>query len=198
MLGIASSAASREATRLAGLAGLVAGSMSMAVGEYVSVSSQRDAERADSRLEAKELHLHPKAELRELAQIYVSRGVEAGLALRVAEQLSARDRLGAHLRDELGIEAGSRARPLRAAAVSAASFASFATIPILALVAAPAALHLVAIAGASLLGLALLGALGAYLGGAGPGLGAARVALGGALAMGITATTGHLLGLAFH
>ena len=141
MLGIAATAASRESTLLAGLAGLVAGSMSMAVGEYVSVSSQRDAERADVRLERKELLLQPKAELRELAQIYVSRGLEPGLALKVAAQLSARDRLGAHLRDELGIDASNRARPFGAAAVSAASFASFATVPILALLLAPAALR---------------------------------------------------------
>jgi len=131
MIGVAASSASSEAILVAGVAGLVAGSMSMAVGEYVSVSSQRDAEDADIALEKRELARQPRAELRELAAIYMKRGLEKELAMRVAEQLSARDRLGAHMRDELGIDQHSLARPLQAAWISAASFASFALVPIL-------------------------------------------------------------------
>src|SRR5581483_2139418 len=139
MLGVAASNASREATLVAGVAGLVAGAMSMAVGEYVSVSSQRDAELADIARENEELATQPAAELRELAGIYVKRGLTPSLALQVAEQLSAHDKLGAHLRDELGLDPEDGARPLQAAWVSAVSFATFAALPIVAMLLAPAA-----------------------------------------------------------
>ncbi len=195
MIGVAASSASKGAILVAGVAGLVAGSMSMAVGEFVSVSSQRDSERADIELEKKELAGQPQEELEELAMIYVDRGVERGLAMKVAEQLSARDRLGAHVRDELGIEVTALARPLQAAWISAASFATFAMIPIAALLSASAALRIPAIAAASLVSLACLGALGGHLGGAPLGRAALRVTLGGALAMAVTAAIGRLLGV---
>ncbi len=195
MLGVLASSASRGATLIAGVAGLVAGAMSMAVGEYVSVSSQRDAERADIAREKQELAGQPRAELRELATIYVTRGLDEALAMKVAEQLSAHDRLGAHMRDELGIDQAALARPLQAAWISAASFASFAVIPIAALLVSPAALRLPMIAALSLVSLAALGALGGHLGGA-PMAGASlRVTLGGALAMAVTAAIGRLLGI---
>src|SRR5471032_228466 len=158
MIGVAASSASREAILVAGVAGLVAGAMSMAVGEYVSVSSQRDAEQADVARETEELAGQPQAELNELAQIYVTRGLEKDLAMKVAEQLSARDRLGAHLRDELGIDQTSLARPLQAAWISAASFAAFGVVPIAALLVAPAAARIPAIAAVSLVSLTALGA----------------------------------------
>ena len=195
MIGVAASSASMGTILIAGVAGLVAGSMSMAVGEYVSVSSQRDAEQADIELETRELTNQPEAELRELALIYVKRGVEPALAAKVAEQLSARDRLGAHMRDELRIDQAFLARPVQAAWISALSFASFAVVPLAALLIAPAALRIPAIAAASLLSLAGLGAFGGYLGGAPPGRGALRVAVGGALAMAATAAIGWLLGV---
>jgi VIT1/CCC1 family predicted Fe2+/Mn2+ transporter len=160
MLGVAASSASKEAVVVAGTAGLVAGAMSMAVGEYVSVSSQRDTEMADIEVEKRELAGQPEAELQELAAIYVKRGLERDLALRVAEQLSAYDRLGAHLRDELGIHRASAARPVQVAWISAASFASFAALPIVASLAAPDLLRSPAIAVVSLASLAALGALG--------------------------------------
>jgi len=195
MIGVAAASASKEAILIAGVAGLVAGSMSMAVGEYVSVSSQRDAERADLEREKAELAGQPDAELRELAAIYVKRGLQADLALTVAEQLSARDRLGAHARDELGIDQSSLARPLQAAWISAASFASFAAVPIGALVIAPAALRIPVIAALSLVSLAGLGTLGGHLGGAPLVRAALRVTIGGALAMAVTAAIGRLLGV---
>jgi VIT1/CCC1 family predicted Fe2+/Mn2+ transporter len=195
MLGVLASSASRGATLIAGVAGLVAGAMSMAVGEYVSVSSQRDAERADIAREKQELAGQPQAELRELATIYVKRGLDEALAMKVAEQLSAHDRLGAHMRDELGIDQAALARPLQAAWISAASFASFAVIPIAALLVSPADLRIPMIAALSLVSLAALGALGGHLGGA-PMAGASlRVTLGGALAMAVTAAIGRLLGI---
>jgi VIT1/CCC1 family predicted Fe2+/Mn2+ transporter len=195
MIGVAASSASRGAILVAGVAGLVAGAMSMAVGEFVSVSSQRDAERADVELEKKELAEQPEAELEELAAIYVKRGLDAGLAMKVARQLSAGDRLGAHMRDELGIDQAALARPLQAAWISAASFATFAVIPIVMLLIAPAALRIPAIAAVSLVSLAGLGALGGHLGGAPRGRAALRVALGGALAMAVTAGIGRILGV---
>jgi vacuolar iron transporter family protein len=195
MIGVAASSASKEAILIAGVAGLVAGSMSMAVGEFVSVSSQRDAERSDIELEKKELAEKPEAELKELAAIYVKRGLDAGLAMKVARQLSAGDRLGAHMRDELGIDQTALARPLQAAWISAASFATFAVIPIAVLLVAPAFLRIPAIAAVSLVSLAALGALGGHLGGAPLGRAAVRVALGGALAMGVTAAIGRILGV---
>ncbi len=195
MIGVAASSAPKGAILVAGVAGLVAGSMSMAVGEYVSVSSQRDAEQADIERETRELTGQPQAELRELAMIYVKRGLEKELAMQVAEQLSARDRLGAHMRDELGIDQASLARPMQAAWISAASFASFAVVPIAALLVAPAALRIPVIAALSLGSLAVLGAFGGHLGGAALGRAALRVTLGGALAMAVTAAIGRILGV---
>jgi VIT1/CCC1 family predicted Fe2+/Mn2+ transporter len=195
MIGVAAASASKGAILVAGVAGLVAGAMSMAVGEYVSVSSQRDAEQADIGLETHELTAEPEAELQELAQIYVNRGLEKGLALKVAEQLSAHDRLGAHMRDELGIDQTSLARPLQAAWISAASFASFAIVPIVALLVSPAAWRIPMIAVFSLVSLASLGAFGGHLGGAPLGRAALRVTIGGALAMTVTALIGKILGV---
>jgi VIT1/CCC1 family predicted Fe2+/Mn2+ transporter len=196
MIGVAAASASKQAILVAGVAGLVAGAMSMAVGEYVSVSSQRDAEQADIGREQKELTAEPQAELQELAMIYEKRGLEKDLAMKVAVQLSAGDRLGAHLRDELGIDQTSLARPMQAAWISAASFAFFATIPIAALLVAPASFRIPLIAGLGLVSLAVLGAFGGYLGGAPLGRASLRVTLGGALAMAVTALIGRILGVA--
>jgi VIT1/CCC1 family predicted Fe2+/Mn2+ transporter len=195
MIGVAAASASKQAILVAGVAGLVAGAMSMAVGEYVSVSSQRDAEQADIGRENQELTAEPQAELEELAMIYEKRGLEKNLAMKVAEQLSARDRLGAHLRDELGIDPASLSRPLQAAWISAASFGFFATIPIAALLVAPASLRIPLIAVLCLVSLAVLGAFGGYLGGAPLGRASLRVTLGGALAMAVTALIGRILGV---
>jgi VIT1/CCC1 family predicted Fe2+/Mn2+ transporter len=195
MIGVAAASASRTAVLVAGVAGLVAGAMSMAVGEYVSVSSQRDAEQADIGLETHELASEPEAELQELALIYVKRGLDKELALKVAEQLSAHDRLGAHMRDELGIDQEALARPLQAAWISAASFASFAVVPIVALLIAPVAMRIPMIAVFSLASLAVLGAFGGHLGGAPLGRAALRVTIGGALAMTVTALIGKILGV---
>ena len=195
MIGVAAASASKQAILVAGVAGLVAGAMSMAVGEYVSVSSQRDAEQADIGLETQELASEPEAELQELALIYVKRGLDKELAMKVAEQLSAHDRLGAHMRDELGIDQASLARPLQAAWISAASFASFAIVPIVALLVAPVALRIPMIAAFSLASLAALGAFGGHLGGAPLGRAALRVTIGGALAMTVTALIGKILGV---
>ena len=195
MIGVAASAASRQAILVAGVAGLVAGSMSMAVGEYVSVSSQRDAEQGDIVREKRELAEQPQAELEELAMIYEKRGVEKALAMKVAGQLSARDRLGAHMLDELGIHPDFLARPMQAAWISAASFASFAVIPIAALLLAPATLRIPMIAALSLASLAALGAFSGHLGGAPIRRASLRVTLGGALAMAVTALIGRILGV---
>jgi len=195
MIGVAAASASKGAILVAGVAGLVAGAMSMAVGEYVSVSSQRDAEEADIGLEKQELATEPQAELQELAIIYMKRGLEQDLAMKVAEQLSAHDRLGAHMRDELGIGQASLARPMQAAWISAASFASFAVVPIVALLIAPTTLRIPMIALFSLVSLAALGAFGGHLGGAPLGRAALRVTIGGALAMTVTALIGRILGV---
>lgn len=195
MIGVAASHSLKGATLIAGVAGLVAGAMSMAVGEFVSVSSQRDAERADIELEKRELVVEPEAELAELAAIYVKRGLDQALALEVAKQLSSRDLLAAHVRDELGIDASSLARPLQAAWISAASFASFALVPIVALLVAPAGWGIPVIAMFSLVSLGALGAFGARLGGAPLGLATVRVLLGGALAMAVTAAIGRAFGV---
>jgi VIT1/CCC1 family predicted Fe2+/Mn2+ transporter len=195
MIGVAASSASKEAILIAAVAGLVAGAMSMAAGEYVSVSAQRDAEHADIELETRELSRRPRAELNELARIYVKRGLEPELATKVAEQLSAHDRLGAHLRDELGIDAAALARPIQAAWISAASFAWFAAVPIVALLLAPAASRILAISAASLVTLAGLGAFGGHLGGAPMGRAALRVTIGGAMAMAVTAAIGRIFGV---
>src|SRR5262245_47216057 len=166
MMGVAAAHASKDAILVAGIAGLVAGSMSMAAGEFVSVSSQRDAEHADIALEKEELARAPEAELHELANIYIHRGLDKELAMQVAHQLSEHDRLGAHLRDELGITEQQRARPLQAAWISALSFAAFALLPVLALLVAPASLRMETIGGVTIASLAGLGAVGGWLGGA--------------------------------
>jgi VIT1/CCC1 family predicted Fe2+/Mn2+ transporter len=195
MIGVGASSAPKAAVLVAGIAGLVGGAMSMAVGEFVSVSSQRDAERADVKLELAELAARPADELEELASIYVERGLSEALARQVAEQLSASDRIGAHMRDELGIAPSSRAQPLQAAWISAVSFACFALVPVVALLISPKAWGVPTIAALSLLSLGSLGTFGAHLGGA-PILPAAlRVTVGGALAMATTAAIGHLVGM---
>jgi VIT1/CCC1 family predicted Fe2+/Mn2+ transporter len=168
--------------------------MSMAAGEYVSVSSQSDTERADLDRERRELQADPKHEHAELASIYVGRGLEAGLAAEVARQLMAHDALGAHARDELGISKALRARPIQAALASATTFAIGAGLPLLAVVLAPVSLLMWAVSGVSLLCLALLGALAARAGGAPVGIATARVAFWGALAMALTAGVGFLFG----
>ena len=195
MIGVAAASGSKQAILVAGVAGLVAGAMSMAAGEYVSVSSQRDAEDADIALEKSELAAGPRKELHELASIYVRRGLDKELALKVAEQLSAHDRLGAHLKDELGIDGATRARPFQAAWISALSFASFALVPILAMLGTPPTWRIPAIAVSSLLSLGVLGAFGSRLGGAPLARGSLRVMLGGGLAMAVTAGIGRLLGV---
>jgi VIT1/CCC1 family predicted Fe2+/Mn2+ transporter len=167
----------------------------MAVGEYVSVSSQRDAERADIAREKLELAEQPLAELDELAMLYVKRGLDKDVAIKVAEQLSAHDRLGAHLRDELGIDETALSQPAQAAWISAASFASFAVVPIAALLVAPAGWSIPMIAVASLVSLAALGAFGGHLGAAPIARASLRVTLGGAAAMAVTAAIGRLLGV---
>jgi len=195
MIGVAAASASKQAIMVAGVAGLVAGAMSMAVGEYVSVSSQRDAEQADMGRERGELAADPDGEMQELAMIYEKRGLEKDLAMQVAAQLSAHDQLGAHMRDELGIDQASLSRPLQAAWISAASFAFFAVVPIIALLVSPASLRIPAIAAVCLASLAGLGAFGGYLGGAPLGRASLRVTLGGALAMAVTALIGRILGV---
>jgi vacuolar iron transporter family protein len=195
MIGVAAASASREAILVAGVAGLVAGAMSMAAGEYVSVSSQRDAEDADIEREKWELAQQPRAELHELASIYARRGLDKALALQVAEQLSAHNQLAAHMKDELGIEKGTRARPLQAAWISAMSFASFAAIPILAMAITLAAWRIPVTAVASLVSLGVLGAFGSHLGGAPLLRGAVRIMAGGGVAMAVTAGIGRLLGV---
>src|SRR4051812_8511941 len=195
MMGVAATDASTNAVFVAGVAGLFAGAMSMAAGEFVSVSSQRDAEVADIAKEKQELETEPEDELKELAGIYHSRGLDKALAMQVARQLSDHDRLGAHLRDELGIEEHNRARPIQAAWISAASFAVFATIPLIALVISPAGLRMEMIAVITLACLAGLGALGGKLGGAPILRATLRVTLGGALALAVTFGIGRVLGL---
>lgn len=195
MIGVAASAATKDAILIAGVAGLVAGAMSMAVGEYVSVSSQRDAEKADIEREKSELAADPDAELNELTAIYQNRGLDHELARAVAQQLSAQDPLGSHMRDELGIDHTSLARPLQAAWISALSFAVFAMLPIAALLLAPDAYRLPTIAAFSIVSLGLLGALGGYLGGASMLRAGLRVSVGGSLAMLATAAIGKWLGV---
>ena len=195
MIGVGASASSAHAMLISGVAALFAGSMSMAVGEYVSVSSQLDAEHADIAKEKEELATQPDAELQELAGIYVKRGLHKDLAMEVAKQLSEHDRLAAHLRDELGIDQNSHPKPLQAAWVSAISFAVFAVLPLLGLL-GPAAYRLYAIAGITLVSLASLGALGGRLGDAPMLRASLRVTVGGALAMAVTASIGRLVGTA--
>jgi VIT1/CCC1 family predicted Fe2+/Mn2+ transporter len=196
MIGVAASSGSVAAILLAGLAGLVAGSMSMAAGEYVSVSSQRDAELADTALEASALARSPAGELEELATIYESRGLEPPLARTVAERLTAHDALQAHLRDELGLREATAARPLQAAIVSAVSFGIGGGLPVLVAFLAPGSLRTAAIALSALIFLGVLGAVGAAVGGAPMRRGMVRVLLGGAAAMAVTAIIGRLAGVA--
>jgi VIT1/CCC1 family predicted Fe2+/Mn2+ transporter len=194
IVGVAAATPDRATVLLAGIAGMVAGAMSMAAGEYVSVSSQSDTEAADLARERQELKEQPDFELNELADIYAKRGLERPLALQVARQLMAKDALGAHARDELGISEIVTARPVQAALTSAATFAVGAALPLLTVAVAPATLLIPAVSVATLGFLALLGALGAWTGGANMLVGAARVTFWGALAMAITAGIGSLVG----
>lgn len=195
LVGIASAGEPRSAVITAGVAGLVAGAMSMAAGEYVSVSSQADAERADLDRERKELEADSEAEHRELAGIYVKRGLDAALAREVASQLMDHDALGAHARDELGLSDVGRARPLQAAGASAITFALGAAIP-LTIVLFASREHLAqSVSLVALACLASLGALAARIGGASAIRGAARVSFWGAVAMALTAAVGTLFGL---
>jgi VIT1/CCC1 family predicted Fe2+/Mn2+ transporter len=196
VIGVAAARATQGEVVTAGVAGLVAGAMSMAAGEYVSVSSQADSERAEIARERRELEHQPEPERRELTEIYIGRGLDRSLAEQVAVQLMAHDALEAHKRDELGITETLRARPLQAAVASAGTFAIGAGLPLLIAMLVQLE-HVVAIvSGASLVSLSLLGALAARAGGASPGVGAARVVSWGALAMAITAAAGHLFGVA--
>lgn len=195
VVGVAAAGSGQTEVLIAALAGLVAGAMSMAAGEYVSVSSQTDAEKADVARETRELAETPEAELEELTQIYVGRGLDRELAEKVAVQLTERDALGTHARDELGISETVTAHPVQAAIVSALTFAVGAVIPlIVALLAPPTQITLV-VAVSTIVGLAVLGALGASAGGAGIVRGALRVTLWGALAMAATAAVGMLFGV---
>jgi len=196
LIGIAASNATRSQLIVAGFAGLVAGAMAMASGEYNSVSSQRDTELADIARETREMTTQPDRELDELTQIYVKRGLDPALARQVAEQLHDKDPLGAHLRDELGIVDGGRARPFQAAWVSAGSFGLAAAIPLLAVILATSGTRIPALVTVSLVALAALGVAGAKLGGAPPGRAAVRVLIGSGLAMAITAAIGALVGTA--
>lgn len=194
IVGVASSGATRSAVLTAGLAGLVAGAMSMAAGEYVSVSSQADAERADLELERRELATDLESERRELAGIYMKRGLEPTLAREVAKQLMEHDALGAHARDELGISDALRARPLQAAVTSAVTFATGAAVPLLAVLFSNATYLPYATFVTALVCLAGMGALAARAGGASPVRGSLRVVMWGTLAMLITGAIGSLFG----
>ena len=193
VIGVAAAEVARGDLLTAGVAGLVAGAMSMAAGEYVSVSSQADTERAELGRERNELALEPELERRELTEIYVRRGLEPSLARQVAEQLMEHDSLEAHSRDELGITDALRARPLQAALASAGTFALGASLPLLVTWVTRENV-IPAVSGGSLVFLALLGALAARAGGAATGRGATRVVFWGALAMGLTALVGKLFG----
>ena len=194
ILGVASAAASSADILLTGVAGLVAGAMSMAAGEYVSVSSQADTEHADLAREKRELADDPGFETEELAQLYVARGVEVGLAREVAKQLMAKDALAAHARDELGISSISTARPVQAALASAATFSVGAAAPLVLVLVSPSSVLIPIVAVGSLLFLAILGAVGARAGGAGLLKPTIRVTFWGAFAMGLTAGIGAVFG----
>ena len=196
VVGIAASNATHQAIVVAGIAGLVAGAMSMAAGEYVSVSSQADTERADIERERGELATDVDYERDELATIYVRRGLDSTLAYAVADQMMAKDALAAHVRDELGISDTMSARPIQAALASAAAFAVGAALPLLITVLAPSSWLVFLVTGTSLTFLALLGMLAAYAGGASMVVGAVRVTFWGALAMALTAGVGALVGTA--
>ena len=194
VLGVAAAHATHNNILVAGVAGLVAGAMSMAAGEYVSVHSQADTEHAELELERNELKTDDKGEHKELAAIYVARGLDSSLATQVAEQLMAHDALGAHARDELGITETLSARPIQAALASACSFAVGAAMPLLVTVLAPEKNLVPLVSGTSLMFLALLGGLAARAGGASVTVGAIRVTFWGALAMAMTAGVGALFG----
>jgi VIT1/CCC1 family predicted Fe2+/Mn2+ transporter len=195
VVGVAAASSGKPEILIAGLAGLVAGAMSMAAGEYVSVSSQTDAERADLAREIRELAETPEAELEELTRIYVDRGLDRDLAEKVAHQLTERDALGSHARDELGISETVTARPIQAALVSALTFAVGAVVPLIVTLLVPESKIALLVAASTILGLAVLGGLGASAGGAGVFRGASRVTLWGALAMTATAAVGALFGV---
>jgi vacuolar iron transporter family protein len=194
ILGVVAAHAAHNNVMIAGVAGLVAGAMSMAAGEYVSVHSQADSESAEFERERAELAADDKGEHQELAAIYVARGLDPALAKEVAQQLMAHDALGAHARDELGISETLRARPIQAALASAGSFAIGAVLPLLVAAIAPVRGLIPLVSGTSLIFLALLGGLAAWAGGAGVTIGAARVTFWGALAMALTAVIGSLFG----
>jgi vacuolar iron transporter family protein len=196
IVGVAAADAAASNVLVAGVAGLVAGAMSMAAGEYVSVSSQSDTEQADLARERGELVTQPDFERQELAEIYVKRGVEPTLALQVADQLMAKDALGAHARDELGISEVTTARPIQAALTSAAAFSVGAAMPLAMVLASPAAWLAATVSVASLLFLAVLGAIGAKAGGANVLRATVRVTFWGALAMALTAGIGAVVGTA--
>jgi len=194
VLGVVAAHATHSNVLVAGVAGLVAGAMSMAAGEYVSVHSQADTEQAELELEPVELKADDKGEHTELMAIYVARGLDPSLAKQVAQQLMAHDALGAHARDELGISENFRARPIQAAFASAGSFAVGAAMPLVVTAMAPAARLILLVSGTSLIFLALLGGLAARAGGAAVTTGAMRVTFWGALAMALTAAVGWLFG----
>ncbi len=194
VIGVTTAGAGHDAVMVAGMAGLVAGAMSMAAGEYVSVHSQADTEKADLEREKRELQRSPEHELQELQGIYIDRGLEPELALEVAKQLTAHDALGAHARDELGISEVMAARPLQAAWSSAISFSIGAALPLLVAAITPDAYKVALIASSSLAFLILLGAVAAWAGGADRTKGAARVLFWGAAAMAATALVGKLFG----
>jgi VIT1/CCC1 family predicted Fe2+/Mn2+ transporter len=196
VVGVAAAHAVRHDILITGVAGLVAGALSMAAGEYVSVSSQADTEHADLNREKTELATQPAAEERELTDIYVARGLDSALARTVAQQLMAKDALAAHARDELGLTAELAARPIQAAAASAASFAVGAAVPVLTIVLAPLNSLAMTVSVVSTVCLAALGAIAARAGGASAIVGAARVTFWGILAMALTAAVGKLFGTA--
>lgn len=196
IVGVAAASQGRSEILVAGVAGLVAGAMSMAAGEYVSVSSQADTERADIARETRELATQPESELEELAGIYAARGVEPALARQVAAQLMSKDALGAHARDELGISEVTTARPIQAAVTSALTFAVGAALPLAAAALSPQQAIVPAVSAAALVFLAVLGGAGARAGGAPVWKAVARVTFWGAIAMAITAGVGALFGVA--
>lgn len=196
VVGVAAASASVAAILTAGLAGLVAGALSMASGEYVSVSSQRDSEQADLRLERHELETDPRGELEELVGIYRDRGLDDDLARQVAVELSKGDRLAIHARDELGLDPETMARPFQAAWASAVSFSAGALLPLVAIAVVPGAARIPVTVAVTLLALAALGGVGARLGGAPQGRAALRVATWGAVAMALTIGIGAIVGTA--
>ena len=196
ILGVVSAHAAQRAVLLSGVAGLVAGAMSMAAGEYVSVSSQSDTERAELARERRELETDPEGEALELTNIYIDRGLMPTLAVQVAKQLMAKDALATHARDELGISSATTARPIQAALTSALTFSIGAALPLLAAWLSPLPLQTWMVSLASLIFLAVLGALGAQIGGSNIWIGVARVSFWGAVAMAVTAGVGALFGTA--